>query len=45
MSCGKILERNQYITKGQFMYVFAPDEDLGPSFIQTVSGKSDSRKG
>ena len=45
MARGKILERNQYIAKGQFMYVFAPDDEAGPSLKQAISGKSDSRKG
>jgi predicted nucleic-acid-binding Zn-ribbon protein len=45
MSSGKILGRNQYIAKGQYMYLFAPDNEPGPSLAQAFSSKPAGRKG
>ena len=43
---GKILKANEYTTRGQYMYVFAADDEQGPDLSKIFSGKplSNSRK-
>lgn len=45
MSSGKIMKRNEYAVRGQFMYLFAPDGEPGPSLSQALSSKAPGRKG
>jgi predicted nucleic-acid-binding Zn-ribbon protein len=46
MSPGRIMKFNEYTARGQYMYVFAPDDDSGPDLSRMFSGKpmSKSRK-
>ena len=46
MTQGRIMKFNEYSTKSQYMYVFAPDDDPGPDLSKMFSGKplSKSRK-
>ena len=44
MSSGKIMRRNEYSARGQYMYMFAPNDEPGPSLSQAISGKSAARK-
>ena len=46
MSRGRIMKFNEYTARGQYMYVFAPDDDSGPDLSKMFSGKpmSASRK-
>ena len=43
---GKILKTNEYTARGQYMYVFAADDEQGPDLSKIFSGKplSNSRK-
>jgi predicted nucleic-acid-binding Zn-ribbon protein len=43
---GRILKYNEYTARGQYMYVFAADEESGPDLSKMFSGKplSKSRK-
>jgi predicted nucleic-acid-binding Zn-ribbon protein len=43
---GKILKANEYTARGQYMYVFAADDEQGPDLSKMFSGKplSNSRK-
>ena len=43
---GKILKTNEYTARGQYMYVFAADDEQGPDLSKMFSGKplSNSRK-
>jgi predicted nucleic-acid-binding Zn-ribbon protein len=43
MSRGKIMKFNEYSAKGQYMYVFSPDNDSGPDLSKLVSGKTMSK--
>lgn len=43
MAQGRIMQYNQYAAGGQYMYVFAPDDDPGPSLGQIFSGKTGSK--
>ena len=46
MTQGKILKTNEYTARGQYMYVFAADDDSGPDLSKMFSAKpfSKSRK-
>lgn len=46
MSQGRIMKFNEYSMGGQYMYVFAPDNEPGPSLSKAFSSKpiSQSRK-
>ena len=47
MAQGRIMKFNEYTArKGQYMYVFAPDDESGPDLSKMFSGKplSSSRK-
>jgi predicted nucleic-acid-binding Zn-ribbon protein len=46
MTQGKILKANEYTARGQYMYVFAADDEPGPDLSKMFSGKplSKSRK-
>lgn len=46
MTQGRIMKFNEYSMSGQYMYVFAPDNDSGPDLSKVFSGKplSKSRK-
>ena len=46
MTQGRIMKYNEYTARGQYMYVFAPDDDSGPDLSKMFSGKpmSKSRK-
>ena len=43
---GRILKYNEYTMRGQYMYVFAPDDEPGPDLSKMFSSKplSNSRK-
>jgi len=43
---GKILKTNEYTARGQYMYVFAADDEQGSDLSKIFSGKplSNSRK-
>jgi len=43
MAQGRIMKYNEYATREQYMYVFAPDDDPGPSLGQIFSGKTQSQ--
>jgi len=47
MTQGRILKYNEYSTKSQYLYVFAPDDDSSLDLSKMFSGKqmSKSRKG
>jgi predicted nucleic-acid-binding Zn-ribbon protein len=46
MTQGKILKANEYTARGEYMYVFAADDEQGPDLSKIFSGKrlSKSRK-
>jgi len=39
MTQGGIMKVNEYSASGQYMYVFAPDNDAGPDLSKLFSGK------
>lgn len=45
MSQGRILKFNEYTARHQYMYVFAPDDEPGPSLdlSKMLSGKPQSK--
>ena len=47
MKQGRIMKFNEYTTRGQYMYVFAADDETGPDLRKMLSGKplSSSRRG
>lgn len=47
MAQGRILKYNEYVTRNQYMYVFAADGEPGPDLSKMFSGKpaTPSRKG
>ena len=42
MSQGKVLKLNEFVARNQYMYVFAPDGEPGPSLdlSKMIAGKS-----
>jgi predicted nucleic-acid-binding Zn-ribbon protein len=36
---GRIIRRNEFAARGQYLYVFAPDDDSGPELSRMFSGK------
>lgn len=46
MTQGRIMKFNEYSMSGQYMYVFAPDNESGPDLSKMFSGKplSSARK-
>ncbi len=40
MTQGRILKLNEYVTRNQYMYVFAPDDEPGADLSKMASGKS-----
>ena len=43
MAPGRIMRTNEYAAGDQYLYVFAPDSDPGPSLGQIFSGKTQSK--
>ena len=46
MKQGRIMKFNEYTARGQYMYVFAADDETGPDLRKMLSGKplSSTRK-
>ncbi len=44
MKAGRILKYNEYPTRNQYVYVFAPDEESGPDLSKAFSGKPLSKE-
>ena len=40
---GKILKRNEYTARNEYMYVFAADDEPGPDLSKMFSGKTLSK--
>jgi hypothetical protein len=45
MAAGRILKKNEFTLGNDFLYVFAPDDEAGPSLGKNAAGKSAPRKG
>ncbi len=43
MTQGRIMKLNEYSIGGKYMYLFAPDNESGPSLSKAVSGKPASQ--
>jgi predicted nucleic-acid-binding Zn-ribbon protein len=43
MTQGRIMKYNEYFTRNQYLYVFAPDDDSGLDLSKMFSGKSLSK--
>lgn len=39
MTQGRIMKFNEYSARGQYLYVFAPDNDTAPDLSKMFSGK------
>jgi predicted nucleic-acid-binding Zn-ribbon protein len=43
MTQGRIMKYNEYSTRNQYLYVFAPVDDSGPDLSKMFSGQSLSK--